>query len=271
MGGDRLGEAGNSSKDPATQYPTGRSSSGPWHSHWVLGCYRPDGCSPRYPREHASWPTIPVFPDCPEHPDGRYPSFQVRCHSWADALLLATLAVMSGINRCTGIEQRDQVQVDGQSSEIAAVPKPPSPSALTCRTLSIDALAYRKWVAQTSRAPGADHVPARTGNRQFPQKTVSGTLAVEQVTGCEGCEHKTATIARTLQEPRACRNASTGPPKHRMAAGTGSRRDQAQPAQPGCAPAEQRRRSKSNGNPLPPFPPVCESDSLAMINGLSDR
>ncbi len=163
-----------------------------------------------------------ALPDGPEHPDGRYPSFQVRCHSWADTLLLATLAVMFVLNRWTRVEQWSPVQVDGQSSELAAVPKPLSPSALTCRTLSIDALAYRKWIAQTSRAPSADH-------------------------------------------------ASTGPPEHRMAAGTGGRRDQAQPAQPGCAPAEPRRRSKNKGNPLPPFPPVCGSDTLAMFSDLSGR
>ncbi|MCY3660963.1 MAG: hypothetical protein OXG36_18315, partial [Caldilineaceae bacterium] len=110
------------------------------------------------------------------------PAFQVRRHSWADALLLATLAAMFGINCWTKVEQWSQVQVDGQSSEIAAVPKPPSPSTLTCLTLSIDALAFRKWNTQTSRAPSVDHVPARTGNRKFLHETVLGTLAVEQVT-----------------------------------------------------------------------------------------
>ena len=70
---------------------------------WGLGRYRPDGCSPRHPQDHASWPPLPAFPDVPEHPDERSPSCQARCHSWTDALLLATLAVMFGINRWTGV------------------------------------------------------------------------------------------------------------------------------------------------------------------------
>ena len=45
----------------------------------------------------------------------------------------------------------------------------------------------------------------------------------------------------------------------------GSRRDQVQPAQPDRAPAEQQRRSKSNGNQLPPLQPGRGSDLLAMI------
>lgn len=51
---------------------------------------------------------------------------------------------------------------------------------------------------------------SRTGNRKFLHETVAGTLAVEQVAGFEGCNHKTTTITRTLKEPRARRNASTG-------------------------------------------------------------
>lgn len=56
----------------------------------------------------------------------------------------ATLGVMFGTHSWTGIEPLDHVQTDGQSSEIAAVPKRPSTSVPTCRALSIDALAYRK-------------------------------------------------------------------------------------------------------------------------------
>ena len=54
-----------------------------------------------------------------------------------------------------------------------------------------------------------------------------------------------------------------------MQPASGSRRDQAQPAQPDRAPAEQQQRSKSNGDPFPPLQPVCGSVSLAMISDLS--
>ena len=91
-------------------------------------------------------------------------------------LLLATLAVMFGINRWTGVEQRGQVPGDGQSSEIAAMPKPLSPSTPTCLALSIDAFAYRKC----------------------PHETVSGTLAVEQAAR--------AVIIRPQPWPGPCRN-----------------------------------------------------------------
>ena len=93
---------------------------------WGLGRYRPDGCSPRHPQDHASWPPLPAFPDVPEHPDERSPSCQARRRSLADTLLLVPLAVMSGTNLRTGVEQLGQVPVAGQSSEIAAIPKLPS-------------------------------------------------------------------------------------------------------------------------------------------------
>jgi hypothetical protein len=133
-------------------------------------------------------------------------------------LLLATLAVMFGLNRWTGVEQWGQVPEDGQSSEIAAMPKPPLPSTPTRLALSIDVLANRKGNAQTSRAPDADPIPAQVGNRKCPHETVSETLAVEQATGCEGCDHKTATTW-TVQEPWARRNASTVGSGTPMAAG----------------------------------------------------
>lgn len=50
------------------------------------------------------------------------------------------------------------------------------------------------WSA-TGREP---EVPVRDGVRNLGRRT-----------GCEGCDHKTATMARTVQEPWALRNAST--------------------------------------------------------------
>ena len=96
-----------------------------------------------------------MFPNGPDQPDGRCPSFQARHYLLADALLLATLAVMSETNSWTEIDLRGQVQVDGKSSKIAAIPKLPSTSALDRCTLSIDALEYGKGIAQTIRAPVA--------------------------------------------------------------------------------------------------------------------
>ncbi len=60
-----------------------------------------------------------------QDPDGRHPSCQVRCHSLADVFLPATLAVVFGTHSGTGVEPLGPVQVDGQPSEIAAIPKLP--------------------------------------------------------------------------------------------------------------------------------------------------
>ena len=125
IGGDRLGKVGNSNKEPATPYPAGRRSSGQSHSHLGLGRCRPDGGTLRHHQEHAFGPTLPVFLDGPGHPDERYPSFQTRCHALADILLPAPLDVMFGPHDRIGLEQLGYMPVDGQSSEIAAIPKLP--------------------------------------------------------------------------------------------------------------------------------------------------
>ena len=176
-----------------------KSSSGQSHSHLGLGRCRPDGCGPRHPRKHASWPTIPAFPDGSNHPDGKNPQLPVRRHSWANAPACDS-----------GSDVRDQ-PLDGGG---AAGPSAGGRPVLRDR-------GHAKAAVAIDTDLDRNHGPDRAG-------TVGASQRVNS------------------------RLWSTG-----LRPASGAQRDQAQQTQPDCAPAEQQRRSKRNGNPFPPLQPVC--------------
>ena len=84
--------------------------------------------------------------------------------------------------------------MDCRSNASTAIPELLETLALDGCLVTIDAMSYRKQVAQTLRDRRADYVLTLKGNQPPLHETVAETFDVEQAEGFEGCDydfHKT--------------------------------------------------------------------------------
>ncbi len=151
-----------------------------------LGRCRPDECTLLLHPEHALWPTPPAFPDGPEHPDERFPSFQARCHASTDTLLPATLGMPDPqLDRDRAVEPR----ADGWPTLRA---RGHSETAFDIGT-DLPYFEHRcpripEMDCTDDPAPVADHVPARTGIRKCRMRRGNGSATGMATGGQKQCK-----------------------------------------------------------------------------------